>query len=249
MTLHVGVSTKLYLGPVRTRAWVAEVCAIAARHPATRDGAVEVFVAPTTAVLESSVEIARRSGVRIAAQDVSAYDSGPYTGETGAPFLAELGVEIVEVGHAERRRLFAETDDVVARKASAVQRAGIVPLVCVGERERGPAVASAASCLGQLARITMPAMIAYEPVWAIGAAEPAPPSYVRDVVRAMKAGLPARLRGAPVLYGGAAGPGLLAAVRPEVDGLFLGRFAHDPENVRAVLDDAADVARAETVRR
>ena len=82
-------------------------------------------------------------------------------------------------------------------------------------------------------------MIAYEPVWAIGAAEPAGASHVRDTVDAIRRGLPEALSGTPIIYGGSAGPGLLEQLRPHVDGLFLGRFAHDADNVRAVLDEAA----------
>lgn len=237
MTITVGISTKLYLGPARTRSWVRAVCATAARHPAVRSGDVRVFVAPTTAVLESTIATAHGTGVVVAAQDVSVHESGPYTGEVGAPFLAELGVGMVEIGHAERRRLFGETDEVVARKATLVRASGMLPLLCVGEETRTEPEAAAAVCAAQVAAAgDGPVLVAYEPVWAIGAAEPAPAEYVRAVVGAMRSALAS---GTQVLYGGSAGPGLLASLRPEVDGLFLGRFAHDPANVGVVLDEAA----------
>jgi triosephosphate isomerase len=237
MSITVGISTKLYLGPERTRSWVRAIGDIAREHHGVRDGRVSVFVAPTTAALESTVDELRGSGVVVAAQDVSRFASGAYTGEVGAPFLAELGVGMVEVGHAERRRLFGETEDVVAEKCLRVQESGMLPLLCVGEGERTSPDAAAAICADQArAAGSGPVMIAYEPVWAIGAAEPAPASYVRDVVAALRPALASTTR---VLYGGSAGPGLLGSLRPEVDGLFLGRFAHDPDNVRTVLDEAA----------
>jgi triosephosphate isomerase len=241
MPLHVGISTKLYMSPSRTRAWVKEVCDIAAGHPAVVSGAVRVFVAPTTAALESTIATAKWTGVTVAAQDVSRFESGAYTGEVGAPFLAELGVGMVEIGHAERRRLFGETDEVIAAKVARAQDAGLVPLLCVGEETESSPDVAARACLDQVLAAAPhgPLAIAYEPVWAIGAPAPAPAPYVRAVVAALKAGLPASLSSSPVLYGGSAGPGLFASLRPEVDGLFLGRFAHDPANVRTVLDEAA----------
>lgn len=237
--IHVGISTKLYMGPVRTRAWLDEVCAIAAEHPGVSSGAVRVFLAPTAPSLEFAVDRAP-SGVTVMAQDVSQFAAGAYTGEVGAPFLAELGVGMVEVGHAERRSLLGETDAIVAAKIAVSQASGLLPLVCVGEPTASDAQTAAAVCIAHAAvAASGPIMIAYEPIWAIGAPAPAPAPYVRSVVAAIKEGLPAHLAGSAVIYGGSAGPGLLGSLRPEVDGLFLGRFAHDPANVRAVLDEAA----------
>lgn len=238
--LHVGISTKLYLSYERSLTWLASVAEIARQHPAVRDGSVAVFVAPSTPVLESAVRILEGTGVTVAAQDVSRFDSGPYTGETGAPLLAGLGVGMAEIGHAERRRLFGETAEVISAKVDAAQRAGITPLLCVGETERVDPETAATICLDQIGDAESgPLVVAYEPVWAIGAAEPADAAHVRDTVAAIRRGLPEALTGTPIIYGGSAGPGLLGLLRPQVDGLFLGRFAHAPENIRAVLDEAA----------
>ena len=238
--IHVGISTKLYLSYERTLTWLASVGEIARQHPALRDGSVAVFVAPSTPLLESAVRILRDAGVTVAAQDVSRFASGAYTGETGAPLLAEIGVGMAEIGHAERRRLFGETPDVIRAKVDAAQRAGLTPLLCVGETERVDPATAASTCLAQVGDAERgPLVIAYEPVWAIGAPEPAPAAHVRDTVEAIRRGLPDALAGTPIIYGGSAGPGLLAQLRPQVDGLFLGRFAHAPENIRAVLDEAA----------
>lgn len=238
--IHVGISTKLYLSYEKSLTWLASVADIARQHPAVQDGSIAVFVAPSTPVLESAVRILAGCGVTVAAQDVSRFDSGAYTGETGAPLLAELGVGMAELGHAERRKLFGETSEVIRAKVDAAQRAGLTPLLCVGEADRVDPATAAAICLEQIRDADRgPLMIAYEPVWAIGAAEPADAAHVRDTVDAIRQGLPEALAGTPIIYGGSAGPGLLEQLHPHVDGLFLGRFAHDPDNVRAVLDEAA----------
>ncbi len=91
-------------------------------------------------------------------------------------------------------------------------------------------------------------VVAYEPVWAIGAPEPAPTDHIRVVTRALRAALdadPAR-GGSRVIYGGSAGPGLLTRLDGDVDGVFLGRFAHDPAALAAVVDEAAALTRTST---
>jgi triosephosphate isomerase len=238
--IHVGISTKLYLSYEQSLAWIAAVNTIARAHPAVQSGRVALFVAPSTPLVDAAVRTLRGSNVIVAAQDVSRFATGAYTGETGAPLLAEIGVGMAEIGHAERRALFGETSEVIRAKVALAQASGITPLLCVGEIERSEPAAAAAFCLEQLRDAARgPIVIAYEPVWAIGAAEPASADHVRATVAAIRSGLPEALLGSPIIYGGSAGPGLIERLRPEVDGVFLGRFAHDPENVRTVLDEAA----------
>ncbi len=211
-------------------------------------GEVEVFVAPSFPVLESARRILDGSGVLLSAQNSSA-GGGALTGEVSPAILAELGVELVEIGHAERRRLFGEDDDVVALKTAAVAAAGMTPLVCIGENEqRAPAEATdfcfqqVRSALGGTLEPEA-VILAYEPVWAIGAEKPAPPEYVNDVVGGLRKQLAEHSGGSgpAMVYGGSAGPGLLPRLEA-VDGLFLGRFAHNPANLGAVLDEALDRA-------
>jgi len=236
----VGISTKAYLSRARTLEWLGELADLARGHVAVRTGAVELVVAPSTPMLEAAVRLLDGSGVRVMAQDVSRFAGGAVTGESVASILADLGVAYVEVGHAERRGLLGETDAVVAEKVRRSREAGLVPWLCVGEEVRvGPAEA-AASCLAQVAAAAGagPLVVAHEPVWAIGAAEPAPADHVVGVAEALRAGLPDGASGARLVYGGSAGPGLLATTTPAVDGLFLGRRAHDVAGVASVLDEA-----------
>ena len=159
--------------------------------------------------------------------------------------LAELGVRLVEIGHAERRRHFGEDDAMVALKTRAADDAGLTPLLCVGETGRAQPAAAADHVYAQIESavdgdwdLAGRLVVAYEPVWAIGAAEPAGADYVSDVIRRLRdllaaAGVPEL----PVIYGGSAKPGLLPTL-DGVSGLFLGRFAHDPANFGRVLDEA-----------
>ena len=177
---------------------------------------------------------------------------GAYTGEIVPLALQSLGVTIVELGHAERRKMLAETDETTAKKAAAVSKLGMVPLVCIGEIAapdlQGPMSAAVGNAMKQLnSQVTSllsavpldaPVIFAYEPVWAIGADQPAPV----DHVRAVAAGLRSLLDGHPaarLIYGGTAGPGLFEAIREATDGLFLGRRAHDPAAFAAVLSEVA----------
>jgi triosephosphate isomerase len=234
----VGVSLKMYLGVEETRAWLRAVAELSR----TREH-VELFVAPTFLSLTEAAQILAGTDVRLGAQDVFWEDRGAFTGEVSATMLREIGCRYVEVGHAERRRLFGEDDVVTARKAAAAARADLVPVVCIGELERRGPDDTARACSTQIEPVldAVPddadVVFAYEPVWAIGAPAPAPPEHVVAVavrLRQMFGDRPGRTR---LIYGGAAGPGLLASLDGAVDGLFLGRLAHDIDNLAVVLDE------------
>ncbi|MFE5409009.1 triose-phosphate isomerase family protein [Microbacterium sp. NPDC056569] len=245
----VGVSLKTYFGHERARAWFADVAARAADHPAVADGSVRFFVIPTYLQIPAALAAFAGTPVLVGAQDISAYPPGAYTGEVAADELAEVGVQVAEIGHAERRRLFDETDTVTAAKAAAALTHGITPVLCIGEAEHLGAPSAALANVEQLAANLEnvpagPVIVAYEPVWAIGAAQPAPDDHIATVTRALRAAVdadPART-GSVVIYGGSAGPGLLTRLGEAVDGLFLGRFAHDPDALVAVWDEASVLA-------
>ncbi len=241
----VGMSTKMYFSHARTLQWCREVSTLAREHPAVTAGWADLFVLPGFLSIAEAATILPAVG----AQDVCWADDGPYTGEVSAAQLAEVGARYAEVGHAERRRLFGEDDDMVAAKTAAAVRHGLTPVLCVGELERGDPAAAVRTCRAQVAAAVAPArdaggtgrlVVAYEPVWAIGAAEPATPEHIVGVCGPLRA----ELAGDPdfsvdVIYGGSAGPGLLRRVGEHVDGLFLGRFAHDPRALATILDDVA----------
>ena len=205
------------------------------------------------------------SALLLGAQDCFWEPLGAYTGEISPLALRDLGVSIVELGHAERRAIFHETDDQVAQKAKAACDHGLVPLVCVGEISAPTAGGgttadidkAVAECAVQVTPVLRaipphaPVIFAYEPVWAIGKPEPASVDHVaavvqgiRRVVRDCSVGTGGgsgteRSGEVRVLYGGSAGPGLWAegGLGKAVDGMFLGRFAHEVEGVRKVVDE------------
>lgn len=237
---YVGVSTKAYLGYAQTRDWLAGVRAVLGARPGLPARGVQTFVIPSSPLIVTARDALDGTGCWIGAQDAH-WAAGAATGGVSVGLLAELGVTVVEVGHAERRSIFGETDAQIGWKTAAVLDAGLVPLLCVGEPERVSPVEAAAVCAGQVRSAvpdgrTADVILAYEPWWAIGADEPAGADYVNAVARELRV-----LEPRAILYGGSAGPGTLAPLT-ELDGVFLGRFAHDPANLALVLDEAAGLA-------
>lgn len=242
----LGTSLKMYFSHARTLEWTRSVAKILASSPAVTEGLVEFFVVPSYPALREVIQILKPNPV--AAQNVASTEPGPFTGEVSAAELAEIGVSMVEIGHAERRRLLGETDEQIATKCSLVMRHGMTPLICVGEEKAGSPEEAARTVVAQVDSALASArergtigrvIVAYEPHWAIGADAPAPADYVRDVCGSAGDQLKARYGDLALLYGGSAGPGVLTSLGSAVDGLFLGRFVHDPRNVKRVIDEAA----------
>jgi triosephosphate isomerase len=246
-TALLGVSLKMYLGRRQTRAWLRGVAELA-----PLPAGVELFVLPSFPFLLDAQELLAGTGVAYGVQNVWPDPTGPYTGEVSAAMAAELGCRYALIGHAERRRLFAEGPACVAGKLTAAVRSGLEPVLCVGESARLPAERAAravvdelAACLPDTPEVADASVaIAYEPVWAIGADRPAPAEHVVAVCTAIRAALVGRAGRVRVLYGGTAGPGTLPGLRAGptvpclVDGLFLGRRAHDVANLRRVIAEA-----------
>ncbi|CAG7990963.1 unnamed protein product [Penicillium nalgiovense] len=190
----------------------------------------------------------------LGAQDCFWESQGAYTGEVSPASIRALGCTIVELGHAERRAIFNETDEQTARKAAATCAQHMVPLVCVGEvTSPGPiasqAVGQAVTECAVLVRAVLaaipddaPVIFAYEPVWAIGQPKPAGVDHVAAVVQGIRAVIGERAGTARVLYGGSAGPGLWGegGLGQAVDGMFLGRFAHEISGVREVVREVEE---------
>lgn len=225
--LTIGVSLKMYFGQRQTVDWCSAVARLASRHPAVTQRTVELFVLPAAPMIAPVLRIFDGTLVRVGAQNLHAEDAGAFTGEVSGALLSEMGCRYAEVNHAERRRLFGEDNATAAAKVAACWRNGLTPVLCVGD------VAEAAEILN---KATDPVIIAYEPPWAIGQAAPAPAEHIRQATSAL------RRTGCRVIYGGSAGPGLLTSIGDGADGLFLGRFAHDPAALEAILDEAQAAA-------
>lgn len=244
----VGVSTKMYFSAARTRDYVQQVKELLSASPRLLDD-IDVFVIPDHITLTSVIAQLEGTKVLTGAQDAFYEDAGSFTGEVSPAVLAEVGCRIVELGHAERRRIFAETDDDAARKAAAAAWNGMVPLVCIGERTQGEVGVAVDECRVQVESVmaavpdAAEVILAYEPVWAIGAAQPAAAEYVVDVAKRLRAldCVQKRKGVTRLLYGGSAGPGLFEKLKTGVDGLFLGRFAHDPGQFYKTIQEVATV--------
>jgi triosephosphate isomerase len=196
-----------------------------------------MVVFPPFPYLQQCAEQVAGSGLGLGAQDLSEFEGGAYTGEVSGGMLAELGCGYVIVGHSERRTLHGETNEQVARKAVAAHRAGLVPVVCVGEtlaeRESGQTEAVIGAQVDALLvvagkEVLAKVVLAYEPVWAIGTGLTASPeqaqgvhAFIRARVAAVDAPRASTLR---ILYGGSvkgANAATLFAM-PDVDGGLVG---------------------------
>jgi len=183
--------------------------------------------------------LARCAGADIAvgAQDVSAHAKGAYTGEVAASMLADVGARYTLVGHSERRQYHAESSELVAQKFQAAQAAGITPILCVGERlEEREAGQTEAVIAGQLrpvlelvgAAAFANAVVAYEPVWAIGTGRTASPEQAQEVhafIRSQVADMDAKIADSlPLLYGGSVKPDNAVSLfaQADVDGGLIG---------------------------
>jgi triosephosphate isomerase len=176
-------------------------------------------------------------------------DKGAWTGEISPPMLTDCGLDLVELGHSERRAHFGETDETVGLKVEAAVRHGLIPLICIGEtladRESGRAddvlAGEVRGALGKLSaeQRKAPILLAYEPVWAIGEnGIPATSDYA-DARQAKILGVAQSILGRrpPCLYGGSVNPENCAELIacPNIDGLFIGRSAWDPAGYLDIL--------------
>ncbi|WP_354513024.1 triose-phosphate isomerase family protein [Paenarthrobacter sp. 4246] len=247
-TVFIGVSTKMYMGYAHSLTWLEQLVAEVDARPALTAGRVVPFVIPSFPVLPEAARMVQGTSLVLGAQNCG-WSDGPWTGEVSPSMLSELGVGLVEIGHAERRRYFAEDEAMIALKVSAAVDSGLTPLLCVGEREASDPEAAADTVFRQIQEavsgdwsVASQLVIAYEPVWAIGAPEPASAQYVSRVAAALRESLGHHgLAGMPIIYGGSAKPGVLPQM-DGVSGLFLGRFAHDASNFGQVLDEALEIS-------
>jgi triosephosphate isomerase len=210
-----------------------------------------VICAPFTA-LSAVVERRYGTAVKVAAQNMHEEEAGAFTGEVSAPMLAELDVEAVVLGHSERRQLFGETDEALARKVPAALAAGLEPILCIGESEEARDAGQTEAVLERQLQADLAGVegdrlsevvIAYEPIWAIGTGRTATPeqaqevcAYIRDLLRE-RGGAADSVR---ILYGGSVKPGNAAELlsQPDIDGALVGGASLDPADFAAIVNAA-----------
>lgn len=212
---------------------------------------VVVVCPPFTALVEVAL-VLKDSEIQVGAQNMHEADSGAYTGEVSAEMLLTSGCTYVILGHSERRTLFSETDKCVNAKAKKALAAGLMPIVCVGEtldqRESGRTEAviggQITGSLDSLSAADMKkAVIAYEPVWAIGTGKTATPEQAEEVHVYIRR-LLARAYGAgtadevPILYGGSVKASNAAGlfVKPDIDGALVGGASLKADEFAAIVN-------------
>ena len=209
-------------------------------------GEVELAVFPAFVYLDQTQRLLADTGVAWGAQNISAEKSGAFTGEVSASMVAEFGAEYVIIGHSERRQYYGEDDQVVAVKYVRAIEAGLNPIVCVGEtlaeREAGQTLAvvqrqlKAILDLENAGETLYNAVIAYEPVWAIGTGQTATPEQAQAVHRFLREQVAQRdeklAKGLRILYGGSVKRDNAAELmaQPDIDGGLVGGASLDSQH-------------------
>jgi triosephosphate isomerase len=218
--------------------------------PNVPDSGTEVVICPPFLSLKTAVEHCAQSRARVAAQNMHQEAEGAFTGEVSAPMLVELGVDGVILGHSERRQHFGETDEALARKVPAALRAGLEPILCVGESETQRVSDETEAVLtrqieADLADVPDDSLadvvIAYEPIWAIGTGKTATTEQAQDAIALIRGLIEARSADAAaairILYGGSVKPDYAEELvsQPDVDGALVGGASLDPEDFAAIV--------------
>lgn len=232
----------------------ASALAQAVKAGAAKLPGVDVAVCPPFVFLAEVRSVLVGSTVKLGGQDVSIHPAGAYTGEISGTMLREFGCDYVIVGHSERRTYHSETDSLVADKMIAAHKAGMVPIVCVGEtleqREAGQTETvierqiEALLAEGQCTSALAAAVVAYEPVWAIGTGRTASPQQAQDVhafIRARLARHDATLaQRMQILYGGSVKPDNAAELfaMADIDGGLIGGASLNADDFLAICQVA-----------
>ncbi|MBE5776183.1 MAG: triose-phosphate isomerase [Clostridiales bacterium] len=225
---------------------------ISALKPLVKDAKATVVVCVPYVDLQTALEETRGTNIHVGAQNVHFKESGAYTGEISAAMLKEMGVEYVVIGHSERRQYFGETDATVNLRTLAAVKAGLTPIICVGERkeEREAGYTNALveyqtliALNGLTDEEVKNAVIAYEPVWAIGTGLTATDEQANETIGVIRAAI-CRKYGKEVAdciriqYGGSMNPknvkGLMA--QEEIDGGLIGGASLKAEDFSLVVN-------------
>ncbi|WP_010272959.1 triose-phosphate isomerase [Paenibacillus senegalensis] len=225
----------------------------AVKGKAEVNGVDTVICAPFTQ-LASLVEALKGTSIKVGAQNLHWEENGAYTGEISGPMLQETGVEYVIIGHSERRAYFAETDETVNKKVHAAFRYGLTPIICVGEKleereaDRTKEVCklqTEAALQGLTAEQAAKAVIAYEPIWAIGTGKSSTSadandviSYIRELVKELYGEEVAKA--IRIQYGGSVKPNNITEYMQmsDIDGALVGGASLEPDSFIQLVEGA-----------
>jgi triosephosphate isomerase (TIM) len=237
---------KMHHGPSDARAFMRSFLA----HYARRQDRQVLFFPPAVSVTTVLEMIRERQDILVGVQNIHWEDKGAFTGELSAGMARDAGATVALVGHSERRHVFGETDAETGKKVGAAVRAGLIPMLCVGEtlaeREQGQTAEVVLRQLrAGLSQLEAPqvvgTLIAYEPVWAIGTGKTATPSdagAIHAVIRAeLVRTVGERATGIPICYGGSANRGNAASLLAvaDVDGLLVGGASLEAEGWSTIV--------------
>jgi triosephosphate isomerase len=236
---------KMNHGPAEARAFAKKFLSLSSPI----EGRTLWFYPPVVSLSALSQAMQGRSDIRVGVQNAHWEMKGAFTGEVSIPMLMEAGARGVLAGHSERRHLFGETDEQVAKKARAALAAGITPMVCVGEtlaeRDGGRTEQVIVRQLGALLAILEPSdwakvTLAYEPVWAIGTGKNATPddaAQIHELIR-MELGRHSVSGRVPIVYGGSVNADNVASLltRPQLDGVLVGGASLNPEGWAELIE-------------
>lgn len=252
--VYLGTNTKMYKNIAQTCSFLKELSELTAGLNREH---LELFVIPSYTALEAARKAVPSSIVKLGAQNIAWLDKGPLTGEISPLMLREVGVEIVEIGHSERRHILREDLGMIREKVLCAVRHGFTVLLCVGETAED----KEAGCMDDVLRIQLKTAlhglspkclsrlwVAYEPVWAIGEnGIPASGEYAEARHKTLRETLcqlfgQGAAEAIPLLYGGSVNSenavGLIGM--DHIDGLFIGRSAWDAKQFSAIIRDVLD---------
>lgn len=219
--------------------WVFKPADFDALYPADGRGHLDVLICPPATLLASMLDPAQTQ-VLIGGQDCHANKTGAHTGNISAEMLKDVGASYVIVGHSERRAE-GDTDADVNAKAKAAVRAGLIPIICVGETEAQRDAGDAEKVVASQIKASVPKIkdyvIAYEPVWAIGTGKTATPDDVDEMHNAIRAQVGTKVR---LLYGGSVKPANAESLLTlkNVDGALIGGAGLEMESLAAIAKAA-----------
>ena len=254
MQYWIGTSWKMN----KTLAQAESFARVLAKTDPGSDSRIQRFVIPPFTAVRQVKAILAGCATRVGAQNMHWNDEGAWTGEISPPMLVDCALDMVEIGHSERREHFGETDDTVGLKTEAAVRHGLIPLICVGEtlaeREAGNAStvleSQVRAALDRLsnAQQSCQILLAYEPVWAIGDnGIPATSDYAdarqAEIIAVAQDVLARKI---PCLYGGSVNPDNCQELitSPHINGLFIGRSAWNVDGYLDILSKCADTLQA-----
>ncbi|WP_077605015.1 triose-phosphate isomerase [Oceanobacillus sojae] len=249
----VGISYKTYVNTIDK----ATALVKALTEVTENEKEVEKFVFPSLGVVYPVAQALRGSEIAFGAQNISPYENGAYTGEVSIESIIDMGGTYVEIGHAERQSIFHETLDMIHLKTKLTLEKGLTPVLCIGEGEQLNNKSERKQVLkeqihasfGEIdASFIEKIILAYEPVWAIGKAEAADAAYVhqtheliREIVKETYNAKSAEA--VRIIYGGSVSKDNVFEITThnDVDGVFIGRFGHDPANYKQILDTVKQI--------